>query len=89
MGEEGYPQDGDGTPLGCDGGAKHSSTGCLAQDRDSPHLAPEWRRHHSRLHEDGRGSGQQPLHIRHRHLDSHLLSPEFGQGARSEQPLPL
>jgi hypothetical protein len=23
------------------------------------------------------------------HLDNHLLSPEFGQGARSEQPLPL
>jgi hypothetical protein len=25
----------------------------------------------------------------HRHLDSHLLRPEFRQGARSEQPLPL
>jgi hypothetical protein len=25
-GEEGYSQDGDGTPLGCDGGAEHSST---------------------------------------------------------------
>jgi hypothetical protein len=25
-GEEGYPQDGDGTPPGCDGGAEHSST---------------------------------------------------------------
>jgi hypothetical protein len=33
--------------------------------------------------------GQLPIHIRHRHLDSHLLGPEFGQGARSEQPLPL
>jgi hypothetical protein len=26
-GEEGYSQNGDGTPLGCDGGAEHSSTG--------------------------------------------------------------
>jgi hypothetical protein len=25
--------------------------------------------------------------VRHRHLDSHLLGPEFGQGARSEQSL--
>jgi hypothetical protein len=39
--------------------------------------------------EDGRGSGQRPLRVRHRHLDSHLLSPEYKQGARSEQPLPL
>jgi hypothetical protein len=29
-GEKGYPQDGDGTPPGCDGGAEHSSTGRLA-----------------------------------------------------------
>jgi hypothetical protein len=29
------------------------------------------------------------LRVRHGHLDSHLLSPEFGQGARSEQPIPL
>jgi hypothetical protein len=45
--------------------------------------------HHPRLHEDGRGSGQRPGRVRHRHLDSHLLSPEFEQGARCEQPLPL
>jgi hypothetical protein len=45
--------------------------------------------HHPRLHKDGRGSGQRPLHVRHRHLVSHLLSPGFGQGARSGQPLPL
>jgi hypothetical protein len=43
----------------------------------------------AQLHEDGRGSGQQPLRVRHRHLDNHLFSPEFRQGARSEQPLPL
>ncbi len=29
------------------------------------------------------------LYALYRHLDSHLLGPEFGQGARSEQPLPL
>jgi hypothetical protein len=40
-------------------------------------------RAHLRLHEDGRGSGQRPLHIRHRHLDSHLLGLEFEQGAHS------
>jgi hypothetical protein len=34
-------------------------------------------------------SGQRPLFVRHRHLDCHLLSLEFKQGARSEQPLPL
>jgi hypothetical protein len=44
---------------------------------------------HPRLYEDGRGSGQRPLRIRHGHLDSHLLGPEFKQGAHSEQPLPL
>jgi hypothetical protein len=38
---------------------------------------------------DGRGSGQRALRIRHRHLDSHLFGPEFGQGACSGQPLPL
>jgi hypothetical protein len=53
------------------------------------HPAVECRRHDPKLHEDGRGSGQRPLCIRHRHLDGHLLSPEFGQGARSEQPLPF
>jgi hypothetical protein len=31
-GEEGYPQDGVGTPPGCDGGAEHSSTSCSARD---------------------------------------------------------
>jgi hypothetical protein len=29
-GEKGYPQDGDGTPPGCDGGAEHSSADRLA-----------------------------------------------------------
>jgi hypothetical protein len=53
------------------------------------HPVAKCRRHHPRLHEDGRGSGQRPLRVRHRHLDSHLLSPEFDQGARGEQPLPL
>jgi hypothetical protein len=38
---------------------------------------------------DGRGSGQQPLCIRHSHLVSHLLSLGFGQGAHRGQPLPL
>jgi hypothetical protein len=88
-GEKGYPQDGDGTPPGFGGGAEHSSADRSAQDRDSSHSAVKSRRHHLRLHEDGRGSGQRPLCIRHRHLDSHLLGPEFKQGARSEQPLPL
>jgi hypothetical protein len=88
-GEEGYPQDGNGTPPRCDGGAEHSSTGRSVRDQDSPHPTVERRHHHPRLHEDGRGSGQRLLRIRHRHLDNHLLSPEFGQGARSEQPLPL
>jgi hypothetical protein len=88
-GKKGYPQDGDGTPPGCDGGAEHSSTGRSTRDQDSLNPAAERRRHHPRLHEDGRGSDQRPLCVRHRHLDSHLLSPEFGQGARSEQPLPF
>jgi hypothetical protein len=57
-GEEGYPQDGDGTPPGCDGGAEHSSTGRSVRDRDSPHLVAECRCHYPRLHEDGRGLGQ-------------------------------
>jgi hypothetical protein len=87
--KNGYPQDGDGTPPECDSGAEHSSTSRSARDRDSPHPAVKRRRHHPRLHEDGRGLGQRPLCVRYRHLDSHLLSPEFGQGARSEQPLPL
>jgi hypothetical protein len=78
-GKEGYPLQED----------EHSSTGRSARDRDSPHLAVEHKRHHPRLHEDGTGLGQRPLRVRHRHLDSHLLSPEFGQGARSGQPLPL
>jgi hypothetical protein len=82
-GEEEYPQDGDGTPPGCDGRAEHSSTSRSARDRDSLHPALERRRHHPRLHEDGRGSDQRPLCVRHRHLDSHLLCPEFRQGARS------
>jgi hypothetical protein len=53
-GEKGYPQDGDGTSPGCDGGAEHSSTGCLVRDRDSSHPTAERRRHPPRLHEDGR-----------------------------------
>jgi hypothetical protein len=60
-----------------------------ALDRDSPHLAVERICHLPRLQEDGRVSDQRPLCVRHRHLDSQLLSPEFGQGARSEQRLPL
>jgi hypothetical protein len=88
-GEKGYPQDGDGTRPGCDSGTEHSSTGRSAQDRDSPHPAVKRRCHHPKLHEDGKRSGQRPLRVRHRHLDSHLLSPEFGQGARSKQPLSL
>jgi hypothetical protein len=89
MGEEGYPQDGDGAPPRCDGGAKHSSNGCSARDRDSPHPAAEREHHHPRLHEDGRGSGQRPLRIRHRHLVNHLLGLGFRQGACSEQSLSL
>jgi hypothetical protein len=79
---------GDGTPPGCGGGAEHSSANRSARDRDSSHSATKSRRHHLRLHEDGRGSGQRPLHVRHRHLDSHLLGPKFKQGVHSEQPLP-
>jgi hypothetical protein len=67
-GEEGYPLDGDSAPPGCDGGAEHSSIGRSARDRDSPHPAAECGRHHPRLYRDGRGSGQRPLCIRHRHL---------------------
>jgi hypothetical protein len=62
--KKGYPQDGDGTPPGCDGGAEHSSTSRSVQDQDSPHPAAERRCHHPRLHEDGRGPGQRPLRIR-------------------------
>jgi hypothetical protein len=29
------------------------------------------------------------LYASDRHLDNHLLSPEFGQGSHSEQPLPF
>jgi hypothetical protein len=67
------------------------STRLLATQREIETLHPvvECGRHHPRLHEDGRGSGQRPLCVRHRHLVSHLLSPGFGQGARSGQPLPL
>jgi hypothetical protein len=57
-GEKGYPEDEDGTPLGCDGGAEHSSTGRSVRDRDSLHPVAERRHHHPRLHEDGRRSGQ-------------------------------
>jgi hypothetical protein len=64
-------------------------TGRSAQVRDSRHPVVERRCHHLRLHDYGRGSSQRPLCIRHRHLDSHLLSPGFEQGTRSEQPLPL
>jgi hypothetical protein len=88
-GEKGYPQDGNGTPLGCDGGAEHSSIGRSARDRGSPHPVVEHRCHHLRLHDGGRGPGKRPLCVRYKHLDSHLLRPEFGQGARSEQRLPL
>jgi hypothetical protein len=54
-------QDGDGTPPGRDGGAEHLSAGCSARDRVSLHLVAELRRHHPRVPEDGRGSGQRPL----------------------------
>jgi hypothetical protein len=57
-GKEGYPQDGDGAPPGRNGGAEHSSTGRSVRDRDSPHPSAERGRHHPRLHNDGRGSGQ-------------------------------
>jgi hypothetical protein len=57
-GEKGYPQDGDGTPPGCGGGAENSSTDRSAQDRDSSHSAVKSGCHHLMLHEDGRGSGQ-------------------------------
>jgi hypothetical protein len=57
-GKKGYPQDGDGTPPGCDGGAEHSSADRSARDRDSSHSAVKRGHHHPRLHEDGRGSGQ-------------------------------
>jgi hypothetical protein len=56
---------------------------------ETPHPATKHRCHHPRLHADGRGLDQRPLCVRHRHLDSHLLSLEFRQGARNEQPLPL
>jgi hypothetical protein len=38
LGEEGCPQDGDGTPSGCDGGAERLPADCLVRDRVSPHL---------------------------------------------------
>jgi hypothetical protein len=62
------------------------STHLLVAQRkiETPHPTMGRGHHHPRLHEDGRGSDQRPLHVRHRHLDSHLLHPEFGQGARSE-----
>jgi hypothetical protein len=62
-GEEGCPEDRDGTPPRCDGGAEHPFAGCSAQDRDPPHSAVDHTRHHSRLYEDGRWSSQQPLHV--------------------------
>jgi hypothetical protein len=68
------------------------STRLLAAQREieTSHPAAKHRRDHPRIHEDGRGSGQQPLRVRHRHLDNHLnlLSPGFRQGAHSEQSLP-
>jgi hypothetical protein len=57
-GEKGYSPDGDGTPPGCGGGAKHSSADRSTRDRDSSHSAVKCRHHHPRLQEDGRGSGQ-------------------------------
>jgi hypothetical protein len=65
------------------------STHLLAAQREIETLRIQCRHHHPRLHENGRGSAQRPLRVRHRHLDSHLLSLEFGQGAHSEQPLPF
>jgi hypothetical protein len=57
-GDEGCPQNRGGTPLGRDGGAEHPSTGRLVRDRVSPHPAARLERHHPRVLEDGRGSGQ-------------------------------
>jgi hypothetical protein len=57
-GEEGCPQDEDGTPPGYDGGAEHLPAGCLMRDRVSSHPAAELRHHHPRVPDDGRGLGQ-------------------------------
>jgi hypothetical protein len=89
LGDEGCPQSRDGTPPGHDGGAEHPSTGRSVRDRVSPHLAARLGCHHLRVPEDGRGSGQRPLHLQHGHLLSHLHDLGFSRGASSWQPLPL
>jgi hypothetical protein len=48
-GEKGYSPDGDGTPPGCDGGAKRSSADRSVRDRDSSHPTLKHRCHHPRL----------------------------------------
>jgi hypothetical protein len=62
-GEEGCPQNGDGTPPRCENGVEHLLAGCSVRDPDSPHPAAELKCHHPRVPEYGRGSGQRPLHI--------------------------
>jgi hypothetical protein len=76
-GDEGYPQDGDGAAPGRDLGVEWPLTGGLARDPVSPHLIVEHRCYHLRLLENGRGSGQRPLRIQHRHLVGHLHRPWF------------
>jgi hypothetical protein len=56
--EEGCPQNGYGTPPGCDSGVEHPPAGRSARDQVSPHPAVELKCHHLRVPEDGRGLGQ-------------------------------
>jgi hypothetical protein len=80
-GEEGCPQNGYGTPPGCDGGAEHPPVGRSARDRVSLHPAVKLGSHHPRVPEDGRGLGQWPLCIRYGHLVFHLHNLGFSRGA--------
>jgi hypothetical protein len=82
-GDEGCPQNGYGTPPGCDDGAKHPSAGRSVRDRVSLHPTVELRHHHPRVPVDGRGPDQCPLRIRHRHLVCHFQDPGFSRGASS------
>jgi hypothetical protein len=87
-GEERCSQDGDGAPPGCDVGVECPLVGCSATDRVSSHPAAELGRHHPRVLEDGRRSGQRPLCIRHGHLVGHLHHPRFRRGISRGQSRP-
>jgi hypothetical protein len=56
-GEEGYPQDGDGTLAGHDLGVECPLTSCSVRDPVSLHPVVKHRRHYLRVPEDGRSSG--------------------------------